>query len=271
VLGCVFDFACASALPAYPGPRRPAQTVALLHARDIDIEEVDGYRGGVTTSDFEIAPGTHSALVRIVARREHSAFASGSLRVCFVSEAGHTYAVIPRVAATGVGQGLWVPRIADETVNAWVPSKFLNAEATACSLQSMGPVFRIAWPLGLGNIRSNAMAQRTGYFEQVKAHVEPQWRPLEEYARRNPADPDLGMRKWATVLHVQLRADGSLMNVQIAVPSGSPVLDEIAVLAVQQAQPFPAPSPELVKQTGMTTIPLAFEIMSAGKSPEANP
>ncbi len=245
--------------------------MARLHARDVDIEEVDGYRGGWTASDFEIAPGTHSALVRIVGRREHVAVSSGVLRVCFVSEAGHTYAVIPRMAATGVGQGPWLPRIADETVNAWVPSKSLNAEETACSEQSMEPVFRIAWPLGIGNIRSNAMEQRKGYFQQVKAHVEPQWRPIEEYARRNPTDPDLGMRKWATVLHVQLRADGSLMNVQIAVPSGSPVLDEIAVSAVQQAQPFPAPSPDLVKPTGMTTIPLAFEINGAGKSAMANP
>jgi TonB family protein len=194
-----------------------------------------------------------------------------ALRVCFVAEAGHTYAVIPRLAATGVGQGLWLPRIADETVNAWVPSKSQNAEETTCSLQSMGPVFRIAWPLGQGNIRSKAMEQRKGYFQQIKAQVEPQWRPVEDYARRSPADPDLGMRKWATVLHVQLRADGTLMNVQIAVPSGSPVLDEIAVSAVQQAQPFPAPSPDLVKQTGVTTIPLAFEIVGAGKSPAANP
>jgi hypothetical protein len=74
--------------------------------------------------------------------------------VCFVAEAGHTYAVIPRVAAVGVGQGLWLPRIADETVNAWVPSKSLKAEETACSLQPMGPVLRIAWPLGNGNIHS---------------------------------------------------------------------------------------------------------------------
>jgi TonB family protein len=245
--------------------------VARLHARDIEIEEVDGYRGGLTTADFEIAPGTHSALVRIVARRETMEFSSEALRVCFVAEAGHTYAVIPRVAATGVGQGRWLPRIADETVNAWVPSKSLKAEETACSLQPMGPVFRIAWPIGNGNIRSNAMEQRTGYFLQVKARVEAHWSPVEEYARRSPADPDLGMRKWATVLHIQLRADGSLMEVRIAVPSGSPLLDEIAVTAVKQAQPFPAPSPDLVKRTGMTTIPLAFEIMGAGKSPEAHP
>ena len=269
LLGCIFNFACASTMPAYPGPRRPAQTVARLHAPDVDIEEVDGYRGGWNTSDFEIAPGTHSALVRIVARRRNAEFSSEALRVCFIAEAGHSYAVIPRVAAIGVGQGRWQPRIADETVNAWAPSKSLKADETACTMLPAGPVFRIAWPLGNGNIRGNAMEQRAGYFQQVKASVETQWNPVEEYARKDPAAPDLGMRKWVTVLHVQLHADGSLMNVQIAVPSGSPRLDQIAVSAVQQAQPFPAPSPDLVKLTGMTTIPLAFEIMGAGKSPEA--
>jgi len=270
-LGCLFEVACASTLPAYPGPRRPAETVAHLHARDIEIEEVDGYRGGLTTGDFEIVSGTHSALVRIQARREHAEVSSGSLRVCFVAEAGHTYAVIPRVAATGIGQRLWRPRIADETVNAWVQSKSLKAEKTTCSLPVMRPVFRIAWPLGNGNIRSNAMEQRIEYFQQVKARVEARWSPVEEYARKSPASPDLGMRTWATVLHVQLRADGSLMDVRIAVPSGSPLLDEIAVTAVRQAEPFPSPSLDLVKQTGMTTIPLAFEITGAGKSARDNP
>jgi TonB family protein len=61
------------------------------------------------------------------------------------------------------------------------------------------------------------------------------------------------------------------MDVRIAVPSGSPLLDEIAVTAVQQAGPFPPPSPDLVKRTGMTTIPLAFEIKAAGRSAKANP
>jgi TonB family protein len=263
--------ACASTLPAYPGPRRPPETVARLHARDLDIEEVDGYRGGATTPDFEVTPGTHSALVHVVARRDHAAFSSESLRVCFVAEAGHTYAVIPRVVATGIGRGRWIPRIADETGNAWVPSQSLNAEETTCPAPPSGPVFRIAWPIGMGSIRSRAMAERTEYFDQVKTHLEPRWRPIEEYARRGGGASELGMRTWATVLHVQLRADGSLISVQVAVPSGSSLLDEIAVAAVHRAEPFPAPAPELVKQTGMTTLPLAFEVSGAGRSATTSP
>jgi len=71
------------------------------------------------------------------------------------------------------------------------------------------------------------------------------------------------MRKWATVLHVRLRADGSLADLQIVVPSGAPVLDQIAVSALQQAQPFPPPPADLVKETGVVTVPLAFEIVFA--------
>jgi len=242
-LSCAFNLACASTLAAYPGPRRPPQEVARLHAPDIEIEEVDDYRAGLTTADFEIAPGTHSALVRIVARRNNGQFSSEALRVCFVADAGHTYAVIPRVVATGVGRGLWHPRIADETMNAWVPSRSVEAEGTACSMQPATPIFRIGWPLGAGNIVSNAMEQRTECFRQVKARVEAHWNPVEEYGRKSPAAPDLGMRKWMTVLHVQLHADGSLMGTQIVVSSGAPLLDQIAISAVQQAQPFPAPSP----------------------------
>ena len=59
------------------------------------------------------------------------------------------------------------------------------------------------------------------------------------------------------------------MATQIVVPSGAPLLDQIAVSAVQQAQPFPAPSPDLVKRTGMVTIPLAFEVIAAGKQMDA--
>jgi TonB family protein len=81
----------------------------------------------------------------------------------------------------------------------------------------------------------------------------------------------LDVRKWVTVLHVQLRANGSLMGVQVAVSSGSDLLDQIAVSAVQEAQPFPAPSPDAVERAGMLTIPMAFEILAAGTQAEAKP
>jgi hypothetical protein len=143
-IGCAFSSACASTLAAYPGPRRDATTVARLHAPDMELEEVDGYRAGMATVDFELTPGSHSALVRIVAKRDHVQFSStGSLRVCFVAEAGHTYAIIPSVRPAGVGRGTWYPRIADETTNAWVRSQSLSAEQPACPSQATEPVFPI--------------------------------------------------------------------------------------------------------------------------------
>jgi len=260
-------------MAAYPGPRRPATAVASLHAPDMEIEEVDGYQAGLATADFELAPGAHSVLVRVAARRDNRrVLADGSLRVCFAAEAGHTYAIIPRAFATGVGGGIWQPRIEDETVKAWVPSWPLGAEERTCTERSATPVFRIAWPLAQGRLAiANVTEQRAECFRQVKARVEAHWDPIEEYYRRDPAAPSLGMRKWATVLHVRLRADGSLADTQIVVPSGASLLDQIAVSAVQQAQPFPAPPPDLVKETGVVTIPLAFEIVAAGRQARAEP
>jgi TonB family protein len=271
-LGCAFNSACASTLAAYPGPRRPAAEVARLHAPDMEIEEIDGYQAGLATGEFEVVPGTHSVLVRIVARRKNLRFGSDeSLRVCFSSEAGHTYAILPRVRRTAVaGQGTWYPRIADETVNAWVLSQSLAAETTTCALKPERPIFRIAWPVGQGGLGEKALAERAECFQQIKSRVEALWDPVEAYGRRNSASPDLGMRKWATVLHVRLHADGSLVDTQIVVPSGAPLLDQIAVFAVQKAQTFPAPPPNLVKKTGVVTIPLAFEILTSGQQAVAH-
>lgn len=73
----------------------------------------------------------------------------------------------------------------------------------------------------------------------------------------------MGLRTWVTVLHVRLHADGSLADTQIVVPSGASLLDQIAVAAVEQDQPFPAPFADLVKEAGVVTIPLAFEVAAA--------
>jgi hypothetical protein len=71
-----------------------------------------------TASDFEIAPGMHVAQVRMAARRPRGEIIShGFLRVCFVAQAGHTYAMVPCAFATGVRHGLWYPQVADETSN----------------------------------------------------------------------------------------------------------------------------------------------------------
>ena len=156
--------------------------MARVHAPDMDIEEVDGYRGGWATDGFEVVPGTHAVGVRLLARRDHLQVESvTALRVCFAAEAGHTYAVEPRIIPT---VRKWLPRVADETANAWVPSQPLAADATTCTLEPAAPVFRIAWPIGQGGLVAKAKAQRQACFQQVKARVEAAWNPIEEYGRR---------------------------------------------------------------------------------------
>jgi TonB family protein len=268
-LVAALEGACASSVIAYPGPRRPAQDVARLHARDFEIEEVDGYRSGWTSQDFELAPGTHMVLLRLSARRDRGGFWSeDSRRVCFVAEAGHSYAIVLRVLAAGARWVALGHRIADETSNGWVPSPALPPTETSCEHHMAQSSFRIGWPFGTGDIRGTAMAKRQEYFEQLKKRVAARWSPLEEYARRNPSAPDLVTGTWGTGLHIQVKADGSLVGVQIAVPSGSALLDQIAVSAVQAAQPFPAPSPDAFERTGMLTIPMGFEVLAVKPSPK---
>jgi hypothetical protein len=121
----------------------------------------------------------HSVFVRLDARRKQVEVAADqSLRLCFAAEAGHTYAVIPKVVVASSRQGRWYPRVADETANAWVWSLSLAADVPACPAQPSAPVFRIAWPLGQGSI-AHAIDTRAGCFAQVKAHVEPHWNPVE--------------------------------------------------------------------------------------------
>jgi TonB family protein len=263
VVLAVMPAGCSATMAAYPGPRRPAAEVAHLRAPDMDIVAVDGYQAGISTSEFDVAPGTHVVVAHIDGRRRNVRVSSEEpMRLCFAAEAGHSYAIIPRLL---VRQRMWYPRVADETTDGWVPVQMLATVTATCALEHAKPVFHIAWPVGQGGLRAKATDERAACFEQVKERVESFWDPIEEYARRNPDGPALGMRKWATVLHARINADGSLADVQTIVPSGAPGLDEIAVAAVQQAQPFAPPPPELVKRAGIVTIPLAFEIMAAGR------
>lgn len=260
---------CSSPLATYPGPRRPAAKVALLHAPDMEIEAVDGHPAGFATSEFEVAPGAHVVVARIDGRRRNVRVSSDeSLRFCFSAEAAHSYKIVPLLL---LRQRSWYARVADETTNGWVPVQSLRPDTTACALEHPRPVFRLAWPIGRGGIGNKARDERAESFHLIKSQVEMVWNPIEEYARRNPGGPDLGMRQWTTVLHLRLHADGSLADVQTVVSSGAPILDEIAVSAVRQAQPYPAPAPDLVQQSGVVTIPLAFEIMAGGTRAEAPP
>jgi TonB family protein len=85
------------------------------------------------------------------------------------------------------------------------------------------------------------------FFNRVKAQVQEHWRPGDVYRRRDPTGAIYGNKDRYTLLHVQLKPDGSLANVVLETPSGVEFLDDEAIEAFKEAQPFPNPPPQLVK------------------------
>jgi TonB family protein len=85
------------------------------------------------------------------------------------------------------------------------------------------------------------------FFNRVKQQVRDHWRPADEYRRRDPSGSIYGQKDRYTLLRVQLKPDGTLANVALETPSGVEFLDDEAIEAFKQAQPFPNPPKQLVE------------------------
>jgi len=84
------------------------------------------------------------------------------------------------------------------------------------------------------------------FFNRVKEQIRQHWHAAQEYAKRDPTGSLYGGKVRFTVLIVRLRPDGSLSDVTLEKPSGVDFLDDVAVEAVKEAQPFPNPPQQLV-------------------------
>jgi TonB family protein len=96
------------------------------------------------------------------------------------------------------------------------------------------------------------------FFNRVKQQVRDHWRPAEEYRRRDPSGSIYGQKDRYTLLRVQLKPDGSLANVALENPSGVEFLDDEAIEAFKQAQPFPNPPKQLVEGSGLIEFKFGF-------------
>jgi TonB family protein len=97
------------------------------------------------------------------------------------------------------------------------------------------------------------------FFNRVKAQVREHWRPAEVYRRRDPTGSIYGSKDRYTLLRVQLKPDGSLANVALETPSGVEFLDDEAIEAFKEAQPFPNPPGQLVDAgSGMIDFKFGF-------------
>jgi hypothetical protein len=85
------------------------------------------------------------------------------------------------------------------------------------------------------------------FFNRVKERVRDHWKPAEEYQRRDPTGKIYGAEDRYTLLQVSLKVDGSLSNVLVSHTCGLDFLDDTAVEAFKEAQPFINPPRKLFK------------------------
>jgi TonB family protein len=102
------------------------------------------------------------------------------------------------------------------------------------------------------------------FFNRVKEQVRDHWKPVEEYRRRDPSGAIYGAQDRLTQVHVQLRPDGSLSKVSLAQTCGVDFLDDTAMEAFKQAQPFPNPPRQLVQASGFIDFDFGFYLEISG-------
>jgi TonB family protein len=96
------------------------------------------------------------------------------------------------------------------------------------------------------------------FFNRVKRQVAEHWHPEEAYRRRDPTGAVYGRQNRYTELRIQLKPDGRLANVALAQPSGLEFLDDEAIEAFKEAQPFPNPPRQLVEASGVINFRFGF-------------
>lgn len=98
------------------------------------------------------------------------------------------------------------------------------------------------------------------FFNRVKQAVSAKWDPNARLRAQRSA---MGFRDRLTVLHVALRADGTLADVFVAQSCGLDALDVEAMNAFTKAQPFPNPPAALV-QDGFIRFGFSFQVTNEG-------
>jgi TonB family protein len=105
------------------------------------------------------------------------------------------------------------------------------------------------------------------FFNRVKEQIRQHWRAAQEYQKRDPTGTLYGGKVRYTVLRVALMPDGSLADVHLEKASGVDFLDDVAVEAVREAQPFPNPPQQLVDPAaGKISFKFGFVVDLSGET-----
>jgi TonB family protein len=105
------------------------------------------------------------------------------------------------------------------------------------------------------------------FFNRVKEQIRQHWHAAREYSKRDPTGSLYGGKVRFTVLIVQLKPDGTLADVKLEKPSGVDFLDDVAVEAVKEAQPFPNPPQQLIDRAiGKISFRFGFVVDVEGET-----
>ncbi len=113
---------------------------------------------------------------------------------------------------------------------------------------------------GAGTFLNTREWKYAAFFNRVKQAVSARWDPN---ARLRMKSRGLGAADRLTVLHVALRPDGSLADVQVAQSCGLDELDVEAMNAFTKAQPFTNPPAALVED-GFIRFGFSFRVSNEG-------
>ena len=119
-------------------------------------------------------------------------------------------------------------------------------------------------PSGSLDLKKGPFAQ---FFNQVKHQVREQWHPDVAFRQHDPNFSRYGRSTRLTIVQVQLTPRGELINVTVSSPSGVPFLDEEALAAFRNAQPFSnAPKNLADSHDGLIEFSFGFMFESASNA-----
>ena len=96
------------------------------------------------------------------------------------------------------------------------------------------------------------------FFNRVKAQIRSHWHAGREYQKRDPTGEIYGQGVRQTLLRLHLFPDGRLAEVTLEKGAQLEFLDDAAVTAVRDAQPFANPPRELVDSSGFIRFRFGF-------------
>ena len=103
-----------------------------------------------------------------------------------------------------------------------------------------------------------------GFFNRVKQAVGVYWNPGEVLRQRDPTGNIYGGKDRYTVLTVTLTQRGMVKDIHVDKGSGIDFLDQEAIHAFHQAQPFPNPPAGLLAEDGLVHFQFGFFLEMSG-------